>query len=159
MVRMLWILLLSFGLSEGVLANSALESIEALEAHKTTQVQIEAQDPYVLTFFYMGSCGHCHRFAPVLEGYARDAGLQVKSFTLDGKVIEGFGEAEKPDEAIKQTFFPDLQMKTPALFLVNTARGEIYTVSIGALTERELEARMHSLKEAITAHEEGEKKL
>ena len=152
MVKVLWVFILSCYLSQGALANQALESIQALEGQKESvviQKATETLDTYVLSFFYMGSCSHCHRFAPVLEHYAHDTGIKVQSFTLDGGLIEGFEDAVKPDVELKESFFPDHSIKTPALFMVDVKRGEIYIVAIGALSEVELKARMESLQRTL----------
>lgn len=75
---------------------------------------------YAIVFFFGGSCGYCHTFAPKLTRFASDSGLFVYPYSVDGGVLQQFPQPFMADEETILIFFPDISAaRTPATFLLN----------------------------------------
>lgn len=94
-----------------------------------------------LFFFFKGSCPFCHKFAPVLKGFAETYGFHVIPVSLDGGALPDFPNPRTTaDVAVK------LKVDTvPALFLVDPRKRAIHPVAFGYVSWSELRERIYTL--------------
>lgn len=110
-------------------------------------------DNHKVMFFFASTCPHCHKQAPVLKAWAHDAGAEIEAYSFDDKPLPGFQEVYPASQDLVSAAFKGEQIRYPALFIVHDKTGELYPVSVGALSEFELAQRMQILIPKIVAHE------
>jgi conjugal transfer pilus assembly protein TraF len=102
---------------------------------------------HALFFFFRSDCPYCHAFAPVLERFAREHGLQVMPVSLDGGGIAPF-DAFRTDNGIARTLGVE---RVPAVFLAEPGSRTVQPVGFGVLSEEQLLQRIVALSEPPTA--------
>jgi type-F conjugative transfer system pilin assembly thiol-disulfide isomerase TrbB len=110
-------------------------------------------DDHKVMFFFASTCPHCHKQAPVLKAWATDAGADIEAYSFDDQPLPGFEEVYPATQALVSAAFKGEQIRYPALFIVHDKTGELYPVSVGALSESELAQRMQVLIPKIIKHE------
>ncbi|WP_305810558.1 conjugal transfer protein TraF [Photobacterium leiognathi] len=87
---------------------------------------------YGLAFIFSAQCPYCHAFAPTLQTFARETGLTVYPFSVDGRGLAQYPHPLTATQEIVQTFYHSTTNVTyPALFLVNLQNRKHVTLSLG----------------------------
>ncbi|HIF9519458.1 TPA: conjugal transfer protein TraF [Photobacterium damselae] len=113
-------------------AKSALHS--ALNRAETTPIAPKAPStqPYGLAFIFSSRCPYCHKFAPTLVQFAKQTGLTVYPFSVDGAGLPQYPNPLTATQEIVQEFYHSTTNITyPALFLVNLNTRKHVTLSMG----------------------------
>ncbi|MDF1684490.1 MAG: conjugal transfer protein TraF [Legionellaceae bacterium] len=110
-------------------------------------------DDHKVMFFFASTCPHCHKQAPVLKAWATDAGADIEAYSFDDQPLPEFPEVYSATQDLVSAAFKGEQIRYPALFIVHDKTGELYPVSVGALSESELALRMQTLIPKIIEHE------
>lgn len=126
--------------SSNILAFSAQSFVEVFSDSDSS-----FNNEYVVAFFYSSNCPYCHKFAPTLEKFKQEYGLDVESVTHDGGKIAGFEDA---------LYFPELFKKFnisgyPAVIVVNKKTEKKYLLAQGNITYRELLDNFNYVKKVI----------
>lgn len=93
---------------------------------------------HVLLFFFRSDCPYCHAFAPTLEAFQAQHGMQVVAVSVDGGPMRGFPNA-RPDNGIATTL---RVTQVPAVFLAQPSAGKIVPIGTGVLSESQLLERI-----------------
>ena len=129
--------------------------ISLVESAPSNAVPIPFFKTHVVVFFFASTCPYCHKQAPVLSRWANTYGVRVDARSFDDKPIPGF-EGQRPvTKDLVDTAFAGKPIEYPALFVMNEANGMLYPVSLGALNDVELQARMDTLIPKIMQYEQG----
>lgn len=87
---------------------------------------------YGLAFIFSSKCPYCHKFAPTLHAFARETGLTVYPFSVDGRGLPQYPHPLTATQDIVQTFYHSTTNITyPAVFLVNLHNRKHVTLSLG----------------------------
>lgn len=87
---------------------------------------------YGLAFFFSSKCPYCHQFAPTLEIFAKQTGLPVYAFSVDGLGLPQYPHPLTATQDIVQEFYHSTSNLTfPALFLVNLNNRKHVTLGLG----------------------------
>lgn len=100
-----------------------------------------------LWFFFRGSCGYCHQFAPILKRFAERYGFNILAVSLDGGTLSEFSNVRINHGQAEQLNVTSV----PALFSVNPKTQDILPIGHGLMTEQELEERIW----VLTQHKRG----
>lgn len=104
-----------------------------------------ASKRYGLLLFFRGSCGYCHRLAPILKGFAGRYGFEVIAVSLDGGGLSDFPNAQPNVAAAAQ-----LQVEAvPAVFLINAATRTVVPAVFGYVGFSELAQRIDHAIEVV----------
>lgn len=95
--------------------------------------------------FYMASCPHCQRFDPVLKTYAKQHGIPVLAYTLDGQSLPSFPKSIIPTPAELNRFFPNGSPVVPTLFLMDFNQHKIIPVLKGEASTVQVDRRMQEI--------------
>lgn len=97
-----------------------------------------------LFFFFRGDCPYCHAFAPTLNAFAKQFGMEVFPISLDGGALP-----EYPRPTV-DTYKADLLGVTtvPAVFIGDKASGEVKPVGYGVMALNELIERIYQISTA-----------
>ena len=94
-----------------------------------------------LFFFFKGDCPFCHAFAPTLQLFAKQFGLEVFPVSLDGGALP-----EYPKPALNNGMADKLAVTTvPALYLGNKLTGEVQPIGYGVLAVSDLISRIYAI--------------
>ncbi|HIF9533893.1 TPA: conjugal transfer protein TraF [Photobacterium damselae] len=124
--------LLAVNISYAQGAKSALHS--ALNRAETPSIAPKAPStqPYGLAFIFSSHCPYCHKFAPTLVQFAKQTGLTVYPFSVDGAGLPQYPNPLTATQEIVQEFYHSTTNITyPALFLVNLNTRKHVTLSMG----------------------------
>jgi len=110
-------------------------------------------DNHKVMFFFASTCPFCHKQAPVLKAWAHDVGAEIEAYSFDNQPLPDFQDIIPATQDLVSAAFKGEQIRYPALFIVHDKTGELYPVSVGALSESELTQRMQVLIPKIIAHE------
>jgi type-F conjugative transfer system pilin assembly thiol-disulfide isomerase TrbB len=110
-------------------------------------------DDHKVMFFFASTCPFCHKQAPALKAWASDAGAEIEAYSFDDQPLPEFKDVIPATQDLVSAAFKGEQIRYPALFIVHDKTGELYPVSVGALSESELTLRMQTLIPKIIAHE------
>ncbi|MCL1960638.1 MAG: conjugal transfer protein TraF [Desulfovibrionaceae bacterium] len=128
----------------------ALEVFDETERAERSRTVAELGNDHVLFFFYRSDCPYCHAFAPTLQAFQEQHGIQVVAISIDGGPMPGFPDARR-DNGIANT----LQVsQVPAVFLAQPFTGQITPIGFGVLSESQLLERI-----AIVSSPEGQAML
>lgn len=105
-------------------------------------------------FFFASTCPYCHQFSPVLRQVASEVGAKVLPLSFDNQPLPEFKDMLPATPDWTTVAFKNQSIHYPALFIANPATQALYPVSIGALDERELTARLDELIPKIMAYEQ-----
>ncbi|ENO8811627.1 conjugal transfer protein TraF [Photobacterium damselae] len=87
---------------------------------------------YGLAFFFSSKCPYCHKFAPTLEIFAKQTGLPVYAFSVDGMGLPQYPHPLTATQGIVQEFYHSTSnISFPALFLVNLNNKKHVTLGLG----------------------------
>nr|AKN37264.1 IncF plasmid conjugative transfer protein TrbB [Vibrio splendidus]AKN38548.1 IncF plasmid conjugative transfer protein TrbB [Vibrio splendidus]AKN38600.1 IncF plasmid conjugative transfer protein TrbB [Vibrio splendidus] len=116
-------------------------------------VQAAPNDDYAMVFFFRSDCPYCHRFAPKLKRVTHRQQLQTYAFSLDGQAVPHYPVPIPATPAVSQMFFDNPRNITvPATFLINVNSQKFVRVSIGDVSEVQLETSIrHILSDADTS--------
>ena len=109
-------------------------------------------------FFFASTCPYCHQFSPVLNRVSKQLGAHVLPLSFDNQPLPEFQDILPASSDWVSAAFKNSPFHYPALFIANPSTLQLYPVSIGALDEVELSARIHELISKITAYEQHEDK-
>ena len=107
--------------------------------------KINLQD-WKVVLFMQSTCQYCRQFAPVLNAFSQQTGLDVFPISLDGK-----GDAEFPDvlpatpDVMVEYFQSGLPVATPTTFLTNVNTMETWPLLQGAAEAGEFRARLDEI--------------
>ena len=104
-------------------------------------------------FFFASTCQYCHQFSPVLSHVANILEVEVLPLSFDNQPLPEFPDALPATADWTTVAFENESIHYPALFIANPEMGALYPVSIGALNEAELIARIDALVPQILAYE------
>ncbi len=71
-----------------------------------------------LVLFYLPTCPHCRRFAPVITRFARHYHLELVTVSLNGQALPTLPQTTPLTPALHQAFFNGQAASVPALFYV-----------------------------------------
>ncbi len=121
-------------------SDNAIQAIHRARVQRDDQMLTELAQTHGLWFLFRGDCPLCHRFAPVLHGFAERYGFSVLAISLDGGML-----AEFPHAVRNRHLTDRLPVSTvPAVFLVEPRRKQIRPVAYGYLSATELARRLLS---------------
>lgn len=116
----------------------ALEVFERDQSEgRATRVAALAKD-HVLLFFFRSDCPYCHAFAPTLQAFESQYGLQVVPLSIDGGGLPGFA-AHRRDNGIARTLGVS---HVPAVYLAQPFAGKLVPIGFGLLSEAQLLERI-----------------
>ncbi|HIF9114803.1 TPA: conjugal transfer protein TraF [Photobacterium damselae] len=124
--------LLAANTSHALGVKDALHS--ALNRAATTPIasKTPSTQPYGLAFIFSSRCPYCHKFAPTLVQFAKQTGLTVYPFSVDGAGLPQYPNPLTATQEIVQEFYHTTTNITyPALFLVNLTNRKHVTLSMG----------------------------
>ncbi|MGR5282020.1 conjugal transfer protein TraF [Photobacterium damselae] len=124
--------LLAVNTSHALGVKDALHS--ALNRAATTPIapKTPSTQPYGLAFIFSSRCPYCHKFAPTLVQFAKQTGLTVYPFSVDGAGLPQYPNPLTATQEIVQEFYHTTTNITyPALFLVNLTNRKHVTLSMG----------------------------
>lgn len=98
-----------------------------------------------VVLFMQGHCSYCHQFDPALKSLSGRVGFGVMAYTLDGQGDTSFPDALPVPPEVMKTFFPNLPVATPTMFLVNVNTLEALPLLQGATDEQGFMARMDTV--------------
>jgi conjugal transfer pilus assembly protein TraF len=101
------------------------------------------RERYGVFFFYMSTCPHCHRMAPILRRWADEYGIEVRAVSMDGGPIPGFPDARADNGLFER--FGLAGRPVPALILYDTKSRKVQPISFGSIPQDELERRIFTL--------------
>lgn len=107
--------------------------------------KVNLQD-WKVVLFMQSTCQYCRQFAPVLNAFSRQTGLDVFPVSLDGK-----GDAEFPDvlpatpDVMVEYFQSGLPVATPTTFLTNVNTMETWPLLQGAAEAGEFRSRLNEV--------------
>lgn len=104
-------------------------------------------------FFFASTCPYCHQFSPVLKKLADDLHAEVLPLSFDNQPLPEFKNILPATSDWVTVAFQKEQIHYPALFIANPRTHALFPVSIGALSEIELNARIDALIPKIMAYE------
>lgn len=117
-------------------ANSVTDAL--VKAQQNPTPLIEAATPqantqeYGLAFIFSSTCPYCHQFAPTLQAFAKQTGLPVYAFSMDGRGLPQYPQPLTATKDILMTFYQTSSNATyPALFLVNLNNRKHVPLAIG----------------------------
>lgn len=110
---------------------------------------VEIADKYGLIFFMRSDCPYCHKFGPVLKGFAEKYGVEVIPVSLDGPGIPDY-PYPKPNIDLGRKLNVSV---VPALFLVDPDRNKVVTVGYGFNDWSALTAKMIYAADAMETDE------
>lgn len=97
-----------------------------------------ASKRYGLLFFFRGSCGYCHRLAPVLKAFVQRYGFEVIAVSLDGGHLPDFPDTQPNVAAAAQ-----LRVNAvPAIYLLNATTRTVVPSVFGYVGFSELAQRI-----------------
>ena len=87
-----------FGLNQHMLATSPSEipasdlqpKLRLVQDQGVSQDFREINQDFTIYFFYMGSCPHCEKTAPILKAFANQYRFRVQGISLDGQTNPNF---------------------------------------------------------------------
>lgn len=106
-------------------------------------------------FFFASTCPYCHQFSPVLSRVANALHASVLPLSFDNQPLPEFKEVLSATPDWVTAAFKNEAIHYPALFIANPKTHSLYSVSIGALSEAELTARILEIIPKIIHHEEN----
>ena len=108
--------------------------------------------PVALVLVYSAHCPYCQRFIPVVKAIQQKSALSLISFTVDEPSPLLPESAPITPPLIKRWLGHDI--KVPALFLYSDTH-RLYPVSVGFLSQSQLNSRLDTLGQKIRQVEEG----
>ena len=132
-----------------------VRQIELVEAAPSSVTPIPFFKTHVVVFFFASTCPYCHKQAPVLTRWANTYGARVDARSFDDKALPGMDGTHPVTKDLVDVAFAGRSIEYPALFIMNETNGTLYPVSLGALNDAELQARMDTLIPKIMQHEQG----
>ncbi|MGR5333714.1 type-F conjugative transfer system pilin assembly thiol-disulfide isomerase TrbB [Photobacterium damselae] len=126
--------LLAVNTSHALSVKDALHSAIAQAETKPAPIPQKAPStqPYGLAFIFSSRCPYCHKFAPTLVQFAKQTGLTVYPFSVDGAGLPQYPNPLTATQEIVQEFYHTTTNITyPALFLVNLNTRQHVTLSMG----------------------------
>lgn len=117
-------------------ANSVTDALLNAQHNSTPLIEAAPLQPhtqeYGLAFIFSSTCPYCHQFAPTLQAFAKQTGLPVYAFSVDGKGLAQYPQPLTATFDILTTFYEDAQNASyPALFLVNLNNRKHVPLAIG----------------------------
>jgi type-F conjugative transfer system pilin assembly thiol-disulfide isomerase TrbB len=104
------------------------------------------ENQYAMVFFFRSTCSWCHQFAPTLTRFTQKNHLFTYAFSLDGIGMPGYEVPIPNTPEISQLFFNQPRSITvPATFLINVSTQKFVKVSIGAVSETDLQQTFDGL--------------
>ncbi len=97
----------------------------------TTFVNPMATSSLALVFFFLSTCPHCQRFAPIVKQYASSHHQKLYAFSLDGGTLPRFPHPLPATRAIRQTFLGQGPVVAPMVFLINVKTLQMIEVAQG----------------------------
>lgn len=126
--------------------------------HTTPETGSSFIAKHELVFFYLSTCPHCHRLAPILEEYAREAGYLIRAYSIDGITLPQFPDSLPASRQILNDYFGDIRISVPALYLVNkkTRNGDLMFIGERSLSHLRETVAQFEIKIAQREAELGE---
>ncbi|HIF9266851.1 TPA: conjugal transfer protein TraF [Photobacterium damselae] len=115
-------------------ANPVKQALQgAMEKHEPAPSPTMTQEQqYGLAFIFSSKCPYCHQFAPTLQTFAKQTGLPVYAFSVDGLGLPQYPRPLTATKDIVETFYHSTSNVTyPALFLVNLNNRKHVTLGLG----------------------------
>lgn len=106
-----------------------------------------------LVLFYLASCPHCRRFAPIVKTYAMQHHMVVLAYRLHGVSLPSFPDSVTPTPDEIAHFFPEGNVIVPTLFLIDPQRQQIIRVLQGEATAEQLAQRIEEIKAIEVEHD------
>lgn len=111
-----------------------------------TPYKAPMNNQYALVYFFDSSCGHCHKFSPVLKQFASLVGLPVYDFSIDGRPIPGFPTPIPSTPEIATAFFENPRsIIVPATFFINVNNHKYVRVSRGEASLQDLQRTYNNI--------------
>ena len=87
-----------------------------------------------LLFIYSSTCQYCQKFAPILKEFVHQTGVQYKSLTADGGLLDGFFDA-----IYDPLLLSKLNVKSyPTVLAINQKTQDMVLLSQGYITLADL---------------------
>lgn len=99
------------------------------------------KDEYGLFFFFSSQCEYCHKFAPIVQQFAKNYDWKIMAISLDGGSIPGFLNPV-PDNGIAAKW---QVIVLPSLFAVNPTTGHVLPIAFGLTSIDQMENRIMTL--------------
>ena len=122
------------------------KEIEKLESEKKIVSQsIEQNDKFVdlnqwnMVIFIQSTCKYCKEFDPIIKQFTNENNIKTTVFSFDGLSDGNFDFVLPVSNEIVATFFRDLPVATPTVFLVNIDNLITLPVSQGTMTKVDFE--------------------
>lgn len=126
-------------------ANNTKESTPAASAHwmKLSDGRSVNVSNWTVVLFMQSSCSYCKQFDPVLAQYAKETGINVSVFSMDGQGDETFPQVMKATPEVMVEFFGNgLPIATPTTYLVNVNTMATFPLLQGAVERHALASRI-----------------
>ncbi len=105
---------------------------------------------YSIIFIFESTCPHCHRLAPIIKDFTSHYQIPLKSYSIDGGVINGIDSAPLSAKQFNDYFVqPGYRFVVPAVFLLNNKTHHAYAMFFGEASTYQLAKRANSLVKYI----------
>ena len=130
------------------------KEIEEIEKGKVKEVVLQKAEPnyYLLpngqsidlnewnmVVFIQSTCKYCKEFDPIIKQFANEKNIKITVFSFDGLSDGNFDLVLPVSNEIVATFFRDLPVATPTVFLVHIDKLTTLPVSQGSMTKGDFE--------------------
>jgi conjugal transfer pilus assembly protein TraF len=108
------------------------------DAEAKSEAIASLKDSYGLFYFYMGSCGYCQKFAPVIKNFSDKYGWHVQAISLDGGASTEFPDFIN-DDGLYEKVVGRPDHLVPVLVAFDSRTQDLIPISFGAISESEME--------------------
>lgn len=92
-----------------------------------------------MVVFIQSTCKYCKEFDPIIKQFANEKNIKITVFSFDGLSDGNFDLVLPVSNEIVATFFRDLPVATPTVFLVHIDNLTTLPVSQGSMTKGDFE--------------------
>lgn len=92
-----------------------------------------------MVVFMQSTCKYCKEFDPIIKQFTNEKNIKTTVFSFDGLSDGNFDLVLPVSNEIVATFFRDLPVATPTVFLVNVDDLTTFPVSQGSMTKIDFE--------------------
>lgn len=144
------------------------KEIEELENEKGNVSQQVEKNNYILpngksvdlnqwnmVIFIQSTCKYCKEFDPIIQKFTNEKNIKTTVFSFDGLSDGNFELVLPVSNEIVATFFRDLPVATPTVFLVNIDNLTTLPVSQGSMTKVDFENQVKKTLMSIPDDEEN----